>query len=70
MLFILPKGDIMIFLEKYIKRYAKYLWIMIITTALVSILNLITPLVFSFVIDNVISKPNMDIKYMKEPTSK
>ena len=54
----------MIFLEKYIKRYAKYLWIMIITTALVSILNLITPLVFSFVIDNVISKPNMDIKYI------
>ena len=37
---------------------------MIITTALVSILNLITPLVFSFVIDNVISKPNMDIKYI------
>ena len=59
----------MIFLEKYIKRYAKYLWIMIITTALVSILNLITPLVFSFVIDNVISKPNMYIKYIDSSKS-
>lgn len=58
------------FLKKYIKRYLSRIILMVILTILVAIFTLLTPIIFSFIIDNILQSPSNIIEIFGGITQK
>ncbi len=53
------------FLKKYIHKYLLRIILMVILTILVAIFTLLTPIIFSFIIDNILQSPSNKIDIFK-----